>query len=109
MAFRGAITMKDIWEDRKLQERLAARLMAHQLRTEFCVTPNASVSGASQVSSDGSTFFSTRGTTTDCSRRKRKIDVEANGRPAAKLSDNPLKATGPRVEIERYQRSAWPA
>lgn len=30
--------------------------------------------------------------------------VEANGRPAVKLSDNPLKATGPRDEIERYRR-----
>ena len=28
--------------------------------------------------------------------------VEANGRPAVKLSDNPLKATGDRKEIERY-------
>ncbi|WP_204306301.1 hypothetical protein, partial [Stenotrophomonas maltophilia] len=30
--------------------------------------------------------------------------VEANGRPAVKLSDNPLKATGPKEEIERYRR-----
>ena len=30
--------------------------------------------------------------------------VEANGRPAVKLSDNPLKATGDRAEIERYLR-----
>jgi nicotinate phosphoribosyltransferase len=28
--------------------------------------------------------------------------VEANGRPAVKLSDNPAKATGPRSLIERY-------
>ncbi|MFH2015015.1 MAG: nicotinate phosphoribosyltransferase [Pseudomonadota bacterium] len=28
--------------------------------------------------------------------------TEANGRPAVKLSDNPLKATGDRSEIERY-------
>ena len=30
--------------------------------------------------------------------------VEANGRPAVKLSDNPLKATGEKSEIERYLR-----
>ena len=30
--------------------------------------------------------------------------VEANGRPAVKLSDNPEKATGTRAEIERYIR-----
>lgn len=30
--------------------------------------------------------------------------ISANGRPAIKLSDNPSKATGPRVEIERYRR-----
>lgn len=30
--------------------------------------------------------------------------VEANGRPAVKLSDNPLKSTGPLDEIERYRR-----
>ena len=30
--------------------------------------------------------------------------VEADGRPAVKLSDNPLKATGDRAEIERYLR-----
>jgi len=28
--------------------------------------------------------------------------VDANGRPAVKLSDNPLKATGDRAEVERY-------
>ncbi len=30
--------------------------------------------------------------------------VAANGRPTVKLSDNPLKALGPVVEIERYKR-----
>ena len=30
--------------------------------------------------------------------------ISANGRPAVKLSDNPLKATGPAGEIERYKR-----
>jgi nicotinate phosphoribosyltransferase len=30
--------------------------------------------------------------------------VSANGRPAIKLSDNPLKAMGPSAEIERYRR-----
>lgn len=30
--------------------------------------------------------------------------IEANGRPAVKLSDNPLKSTGPKAEIERYRR-----
>jgi Nicotinic acid phosphoribosyltransferase len=30
--------------------------------------------------------------------------MEADGRPAVKLSDNPTKATGPREEIERYLR-----
>jgi len=30
--------------------------------------------------------------------------VEADGRPAVKLSDNPLKAIGPEAEIERYKR-----
>jgi nicotinate phosphoribosyltransferase len=30
--------------------------------------------------------------------------VSANGRPAVKLSDNPLKALGPKAEIERYKR-----
>ena len=30
--------------------------------------------------------------------------ISANGRPAIKLSDNPSKATGPKVEIERYRR-----
>jgi nicotinate phosphoribosyltransferase len=30
--------------------------------------------------------------------------VSANGRPTVKLSDNPLKAMGPREEIERYKR-----
>ena len=30
--------------------------------------------------------------------------VEAEGRPAVKLSDNPAKAVGPPAEIERYRR-----
>jgi nicotinate phosphoribosyltransferase len=30
--------------------------------------------------------------------------VEANGRPAVKLSDNPLKATGKKSEIKRYMK-----
>jgi nicotinate phosphoribosyltransferase len=30
--------------------------------------------------------------------------VSANGRPTVKLSDNPLKAMGPKGEIERYKR-----
>jgi nicotinate phosphoribosyltransferase len=30
--------------------------------------------------------------------------ISANGRPAVKLSDNPLKATGPPAEVERYRR-----
>ncbi len=30
--------------------------------------------------------------------------VEANGRPTVKLSDNPVKAMGPGLEIERYKR-----
>jgi nicotinate phosphoribosyltransferase len=28
--------------------------------------------------------------------------IEANGRPAVKLSDNPQKATGEPAEVERY-------
>jgi nicotinate phosphoribosyltransferase len=28
----------------------------------------------------------------------------ADGRPAVKLSDNPMKAMGPPAEVERYQR-----
>ncbi|MGK6312635.1 AIPR family protein [Neorhizobium sp. DT-125] len=38
--------MKDVWEDWKLYERLVARLMADQVSTEFCVTPNTSILGA---------------------------------------------------------------
>jgi nicotinate phosphoribosyltransferase len=30
--------------------------------------------------------------------------ISANGRPAVKLSDNPMKAMGPPAEIERYRR-----
>jgi len=30
--------------------------------------------------------------------------ISADGRPAVKLSDNPMKATGPAAEIERYRR-----
>ena len=30
--------------------------------------------------------------------------VSANGRPAVKLSDNPMKAMGPAAEIARYRR-----
>jgi nicotinate phosphoribosyltransferase len=30
--------------------------------------------------------------------------ISADGRPAVKLSDNPLKATGPPEEVERYRR-----
>jgi nicotinate phosphoribosyltransferase len=30
--------------------------------------------------------------------------VEADGRPAVKLSDNPNKALGPADEVERYRR-----
>jgi nicotinate phosphoribosyltransferase len=30
--------------------------------------------------------------------------VSANGRPAVKLSDNPLKAVGPPAEVQRYKR-----
>ncbi|MBH0238569.1 nicotinate phosphoribosyltransferase [Methylobrevis albus] len=30
--------------------------------------------------------------------------IEAGGRPAVKLSDNPTKATGPQSEIDRYRR-----
>ena len=30
--------------------------------------------------------------------------IEANGRPAVKISDNPTKAIGPEAEIARYQR-----
>lgn len=30
--------------------------------------------------------------------------ISANGRPAVKISDNPLKAVGPPAEVERYRR-----
>jgi nicotinate phosphoribosyltransferase len=30
--------------------------------------------------------------------------VSANGRPAVKLSDNPVKAMGPPADVVRYQR-----
>jgi nicotinate phosphoribosyltransferase len=30
--------------------------------------------------------------------------ISANGRPAVKISDNPLKAVGPTAEVERYRR-----
>ena len=30
--------------------------------------------------------------------------ISANGHPAVKLSDNPMKAMGPPAEVERYQR-----
>lgn len=46
--------MNDVWEDWKLYERLVARMMADQLSTEFCVTPNASIRGAITEYSAGS-------------------------------------------------------
>src|SRR3546814_2595130 len=84
MAFRGAITMKDVWEDWKLYERLIARLMADQLSTEFCVTPNASILGAiTGIKRQIDVLIEARHDTdnsrriiVDAKRRKRKIDVK---------------------------------
>src|SRR3546814_11877283 len=84
MAFRGAITMKDVWEDWKLYERLIARLMADQLSTEFCVTPNASILGAiTGIKRQIDVLIEARHDTdnsrriiVDAKRRKRKNDVK---------------------------------
>ncbi|CDX21528.1 conserved hypothetical protein [Mesorhizobium plurifarium] len=81
--YSGAITVKDVWEDWKLYERLVARLMANQLSTEFCVTPNASILGAiTGIKRQIDVLIETRHDTdntrriiVDAKRRKRKIDV----------------------------------
>lgn len=80
----GAITMKSVWEDWKLYERLVARLMADQLSTEFCVTPNASVLGAiTGIKRQIDVLIEARHDTdnsrriiVDAKRRKRKLDVK---------------------------------
>jgi hypothetical protein len=76
--------MKDAWEDWRMYERLVARLMADQLSTEFCVTPNASVIGAiTGIKRQIDVLIETRHDTdnsrriiVDAKRRKRKIDVK---------------------------------
>jgi hypothetical protein len=79
----GATAMKDVWEDWKLYERLVARLIADQLSTEFCVTPNASILGAiTGIKRQIDVLIEVRHDTdnsrrviVDAKRRKRKIDV----------------------------------
>jgi hypothetical protein len=72
------------WEDWKLYERLVARLMADELSTDFCVTPNASIRGAItgikrqidvliEIRHDTD---NTRRLIVDAKRRSRKIDVK---------------------------------
>lgn len=76
--------MEDILEDWKRYERLVARLMADQLSTEFCVTPNASVLGAiTGIKRQIDVLIEARHDTdnsrriiVDAKRRKRKIDVK---------------------------------
>lgn len=67
-----------------MYERLVARLMAHQVSTEYCVTPNASVRGAiTGIRRQIDVLIETRHDTdntrriiVDAKRRKRKIDVK---------------------------------
>lgn len=74
----------DGWEDWKLYERLVARLMAEQLSTEFCVTPNALLLGAiTGIKRQIDVLIELRHDTdnsrrmiVDAKRRKRKIDVK---------------------------------
>ena len=76
--------MNDVWEDWKLYERLVARMMADQLSTEFCVTPNASIRGAiTGIKRQIDVLIEARHDTdntrriiVDAKRRKRKIDVK---------------------------------
>jgi len=76
--------LKDLWEDWKLYERLVARLIADQLSTDFCVTPNASVVGViTGVRRQIDVLIEARHDTdntrriiVDAKRRKRKIDVK---------------------------------
>ncbi|WP_207092661.1 hypothetical protein [Rhizobium leguminosarum] len=77
------MTIKDMWEDWKLYERLVARSMADQLSTEFCVTPNASIRGViTGIKRQIDVLIEARHDTdntrriiVDAKRRKRKIDV----------------------------------
>lgn len=76
--------MKDAWEDWRLYELLVARLMADQLSTELCVTPNASILGAiTGVRRQIDVLIEARHDTdntrriiVDAKRRNRKIDVK---------------------------------
>ncbi|MBA8908834.1 restriction endonuclease [Aminobacter ciceronei] len=76
--------MGDELEDWKRYERLVARLMADQLSTEFCVTPNASVLGRiTGIPRQIDVLIEARHDTdnsrriiVDAKRRKRKIDVK---------------------------------
>lgn len=76
--------MEDDWEDWKLYERLVARLLADQLSTEFCVTPNASIRGAiTGIKRQIDVLIEARHDTdnarriiVDAKRRRRKIDVK---------------------------------
>lgn len=81
---RGVTTLSSDWKDWELYERLVARLIADQLSTEFCVTPNAFVVGAiteCRRQIDVLIDFrhdtdNTRRVIVDAKRRTRKIDVK---------------------------------
>lgn len=71
------------WEDWKLYERLVARLMADELSTDFCVTPNASIQAITGIKRQIDVLIeirhdtdNTRRLIVDAKRRSRKIDVK---------------------------------
>lgn len=72
------------WEDWKLYERMVARLMADELSTDLCVTPNASIRGSiTGIKRQIDVLIETRHDTdntrrviVDAKRRRRKIDVK---------------------------------
>lgn len=76
--------MVDEWKDWTLYERLVARMMADQLSTDYCVTPNASIFGAitgirrqiDVLIEARHDTDNTRRIIVDAKRRKRKIDVK---------------------------------
>ena len=75
--------MKRIYPDWELYERLVARLMADQISTDLCVTPNAHITGKiSGINRQIDVLIDARHDTdntrriiVDAKRRRRKIDV----------------------------------
>ncbi len=105
----GAETAIEWWKSRGEDPREKLVIFSDGLDVDAIETLHARFAGQVKVSFGWGTLLTNdfRGLAPDDALAPFSLvckAASADGRPTVKLSDNPLKATGPKAEIERYKR-----